>query len=323
MKKKKFVYLSWLLISIFFVGCSQQKSSDENIAFIHLDSSGSYGLGIYNYQNDSVKMLYLDEDNISCASWNDEGSELMFAADSGKKLFLYNLNQDSLVEIEWLFPDLLIYHISWLSSANQLALTAGNGHGAVDIYLYSLAENKLLQITDTDFIERDVEWIDGENKLVYSANFSDIRAENKSFDLFIYGLEDDVMEVLIIDEPIYISSSYYDYTKDINPVWGSDSSVVFNRIALVYDEDGMIYEKSDLYKYNYPERELIKLTEAEAREQFESPTRSPNLEKIAFISNFESDNLLETDMFVMNDDGGNIEKILDLDGSIYCLAWQP
>ena len=208
------------------------------------------------------------------------------------------------VDIDSEFPELELLDPAYSPDGRMLAFTAQIAPEVQEIFILSLDNGALRQLTDLGASITDgATWSADSERLVFSSNApSTSRAT--------------IFDIFEIDVDTGESSALTDGTaRSREPVWSPDGAL----LAFSSDKDSPGEREIWLIAMNTGSRTPEKITDA-ANSSF-APTFSPNSAQIAFISNRGGDN----DVFVMNADGTSERLISTDDNGIDDRdpAWSP
>jgi hypothetical protein len=176
---------------------------------------------------------------------------LAFATKSGENdvLYIFDVQQEKTISS---FKDnnlVMISSPSWSNDGKRIAFTGVDKGGFSDLYILEVASNKLTRLTNDLYDDRDPCFSPNDDRLVFSSD----RSSTRSYNLFLYDLNDNNISYLTYGEESYST-----------PHWAKDGRKIFftsnmDGVLNVWAIDSSQFSKN-LRRDNLATREIRKIT---------------------------------------------------------------
>lgn len=242
-------------------------------------------------------------------AWHPSGEIFAFVIEEKGKIFLcfYNLS-DKTTEKRIMFDFQKITHISYSGDGRQLAMAATR-QGKPDIYVFDLASNSHIQITNDYYTDLFPTFTQANKTIVFSSNRTSdsLMSQNKpdvqmpTFDLFSYDISkrDKVLRRLtqtpLISEtkPILESTGVINFLSDATGYFNIHSGAFDSAVAYVDTTVHYRYFMKSAQRTNFSTN-ILDFASAPLSENFYAVTRQNNRQKIYHLTPDEVNELPET-----------------------------
>ncbi len=139
---------------------------------------------------------------------------LAFVTKSGEAdvIHIHDLESDTAGPVYSFDGMIALYSPSWSPDGKQIAFVAIDQSGFIDLYAYDTEEDRLRQLTNDSYDERDPDWSPDGNSIVFSSDRTSKGFEN-AYNLFTYELETGAVD--------YVT---YGTQHDFSPRWSPDGN---------------------------------------------------------------------------------------------------
>ncbi|MDE2995499.1 MAG: BamA/TamA family outer membrane protein, partial [Bacteroidota bacterium] len=172
---------------VYFVG---NLNGLSNVYQVDVDADyqplGEPEILIEGERSDEFEAFHLFESRISVSS----DGQLAFVTKSGGRdvIHIYDLRQDELTAT-FRFRDLIaVYSPSWKPEGDALVFTAITSSGFSDLYVYHVDEDRLVQLTDDPYDDRDPAWSPDGDAIAFSSDRTSV-GQMGAYNLFTYGVD--------------------------------------------------------------------------------------------------------------------------------------
>ena len=168
---------------------------------------------------------------------------LAFVTKSGESdaLHVYDVTKNSVIET-YQFKDLVVIASpSWSADGTQIAFTSIDKSGRIDLYIYTIATQSLLRLTNDIYDDRDPVWSPDGTSIIFSSDRAEY-GNKQPYNLFRYDLKTGGISFVTSGRENYYSPSfspdgkYLTFTSNADGaqnVWSIDSSQLRGN-SLVY-----------------------------------------------------------------------------------------
>lgn len=272
--------------------------SPNHIAF-YSGKPGSYQLFLMDRNGDNVTPLGGAEIYESFAVWSPGGDRVAYVASAASsafhELYVKDLGDGTTKQLTDNVGDVMAP--VWSPDGAKILFVADTETGR-DIFSVDPSGTNLLQLTDSEGDDGAPSWSPDGTRIVFVSE----RDGNEE----LYWMEADGGNVvrLTSEEP----------ATDTAPAWSPDGA----HIAFVSNRDGDF----EIYLMQPDGSEVVQLTENDAAYDW-SPTWSPDSSQILFTSTRDSADNTQYQVYIMDGDGENQQRLTDIAASNILPFWWP
>lgn len=215
---------------LYFVGNYTGYTSIYKLDLDEKEKDAEPEMVVAGEQTDDFEAFHLFQSKLSIS----KAGLLAFVTKSGESdaLHLYDVNKKSLVDT-YQFKDLVVIASPcWSADGTKLVFTSIDKSGRMDLYLYTIATESLIRLTNDVYDDRDPVWSPDGTTIVFSSDRA-AYGTDQPYNLFRYDLKTGVVSFVTSGKENYYSPSfspdgkYLTFTSDADGaqnIWAVDAS---------------------------------------------------------------------------------------------------